>query len=158
VPTGNALVGLALEIVQAAPYGFVVTAEPAGPPSGRVVQHLEVSAGLVVTFSTSPRSRKAARIAHAGSATYLVEDRPRFAYVSLSGPARLSHDLDERRRLWVEGLRAFFPDGPEGGDFVLVELTAQRIELWSLADGVHPEPYGLVPATLVRDGEGWREV
>lgn len=149
---------VALRIVRDAPYGFVVTAETDGPPSGRAVQHLEVTEDLTVTFSTSPRSRKAVRIAATGAATYLVEDRDCFAYVSLSGPARLSGDLDERRRLWDEGLRAFFPDGPDGPDFVLAEVAAQRIELWSIADEVHPDPYGLVPATLVRDGGGWRAI
>ncbi len=156
--TADELVSVALRIVREAPYGFVVTAEPEGAPSGRVVQHLEVSDELAVSFSTSPKSRKAARVAASGMATYLVENRDRFAYVSLSGPARLSDDLEERRRLWDEGLRAFFPDGPDGPDFILVELTAQRIELWSFADEVHPDPYGLVPATLVRDGGGWHVV
>jgi general stress protein 26 len=158
VLTGDELVEVALRLLREAPYGFLVTAESDGPPSGRLVQHLEVTADLAVTFSTSPRSRKAVRIARWGSATYLVEDLGHLAYAALAGPARLIEDLDERRRLWHEGLRAFFPDGPAGDDFVLVTLAAERVELWSLGDGVHPEPYGLIPASAVRTGEGWRTV
>lgn len=151
------LVEVALRIAQAAPYGFVVTDEPAGPPSGRLVQHLEVTDDLVLTFSTSPTSRKAARISSSGRATYLIEDRQSFAYLSLSGTAHLVSDIGERNRLWEEGLRAFFPHGPEGDEFVLVRLRADRLELWSIADGVHPEPYGLLAASLERSGDGaWR--
>ena len=86
-----------------------------------------------------------------------MEDRDSLAYASLSGPVRLCDDLDERRRLWEEGLSAFFPDGPDGSDFVLVELTAERIELWSIADQIHPAPYSLVPATLIRTDHAWQE-
>lgn len=32
----------------------------------------------------------------------------------------------------------------------------KRIELWSAAEGVMPEPEGYSAAVLVRAGEGWR--
>jgi general stress protein 26 len=149
---------LAVEIVRAAPYGFVVTTEEAGPPSGRLVQHLAVDDRARVVFSTSPATRKARRIAATGELAYLVEDRQRFAYVSLSGRARLETSLAARQEHWEEGLRAFFPGGPEGDDFVLVVLETQRVELWSAADGVHPDPYGLAAATLTRTDEAWQRI
>lgn len=158
VVTPDALVAIALRLVRDAPYGFVVIAEARGAPTGRLVQHLEVTDELVVRFGTSPRSRKARRIASTGAVTYLVEARERFAYVSITGPAQLVDDLSERQRLWEEGLRAFFPDGPDGADFVLVEIEPERVELWSLADHVHPDPFGLVPAAVVRDARGWTAV
>lgn len=150
------LLGLAEQILWAAPYGFVVTAEEGGPPSGRLVQHLAVGPDAAVVFSTSPNSRKAQRISATGAMTYLVEDRDRFAYVSLSGPAHLESDPSVCRQHWEEGLRAFFPSGPEGDDFVLVLFQPERIELWSAVDGVHPDPYGLAAATLVREDDGWK--
>lgn len=141
-----------------APYGFAVTAEEVGPPSGRLVQHLAIGSDAVLVFSTSPSTRKARRTVASGQMTYLVEDRRRFAYVALSGSARLETDLEERVRHWDEGLRAFFPDGPGGDDFVLVVVEPERIELWSAVDGVHPDPYGLAAATLARAGGEWQRV
>ena len=152
------LAELAIEIVRSAPYGFVVTAEEAGPPSGRLVQHLLVDARAKVVFSTSPATRKAQRIEATGSMTYLVEDRQRFAYVSLSGPAKLETALAARREHWEEGLRAFFPDGAESEDFVLVVMETERIEMWSATDGPHPDPYGLAAVTLARTDAGWQRV
>jgi general stress protein 26 len=156
--TSETLLDVARRLLAAAPCGFFVTAEPQGPPSGRLVQHLEVTDDLTVTFSTSPTTRKAERAAATGTATYLVEDRDCLAYVSLSGQARLDDDLELRRRLWYEGLRDFFPEGPEGSDFVLVVLSTDRVELVSIADKIHPDPYGLVPAVLVRDHDAWQQV
>jgi general stress protein 26 len=152
------LTELALEIVRSNPYGFVVTAEESGPPSGRLVQHLAVDGQGRVVFSTSPATRKARRIEAAGEVTYLVEDRQRFAYVSLSGRAEIETSLAARREHWDEGLRAFFPAGPDGDDFVLVVLNTQRIEMWSATDGPHPDPYGLAAATVVRTDVGWQRI
>lgn len=149
---------LTIEIVRGAPYGFAVTAEEAGPPSGRLVQHLAVDDRAQVVFSTSPATRKARRIESTGELTYLVEDRQRFAYVSLSGRAEIETSLAARLQHWDEGLRAFFPEGPESDDFVLVVMTTERIEMWSAVDGPHPDPYGLAAATLTRTSSGWQRI
>ncbi|MAT07229.1 MAG: stress protein [Acidimicrobiaceae bacterium] len=147
---------LAVETLRTVPYGFLVT--PATPPTARLVQHLHVDDDAAVWIGTSPRSRKASSIATHGAATYVVEDRDRFAYVSVAGTADVVTDLATRNRMWEEGLRAFFPAGPEGDDFVLVRLTPDVVEAMSFADGVHPDPYGLVPCRVERREGAWREV
>lgn len=111
-----------------------------------------------MVFSTSPATRKARRIEATGAMTYLVEDRERFAYVSLSGPAQLETSLAARAEHWEEGLRAFFPDGPESDDFVLVVMQTERIEMWSATDGPHPDPYGLAAVALARADGGWQRI
>lgn len=151
-----ALVPLAVEIIRSAPYGFLVTSGL--PPKARLVQHLRVDDEAVVWIGTSPRSRKAHAVATEGVATYVVEDLARFAYVSVAGAADLVDDVLMRKELWEEGLRSFFPAGPEGDDFVLVRVKPDVVEVMSFADGVHPDPYGLVPSVAERSGGGWHEV
>jgi general stress protein 26 len=147
---------LALEILRSVPYGFLIT--PGSPPTARLVQHLSVEDDGVVWIGTSPRSRKAHAVTSEGLATYVVEDRSRFAYVSLSCAADVVDDMATRKQLWDQGLVAFFPDGPEGDDFVLVRVIPRVVEVMSFADGVHPDPYGLVPATAERASGNWQEV
>ena len=159
-PTGNSgdvsLVPLAVQIMRDIPYGFLIS--PGSPPTARLVQHLFVSDDAAVWIGTSPRSRKAQSIAADGTATYAVEDRTRFAYVSVSGPAVGVDDLEARCSLWEEGLRAFFPEGPDGDDFTLIQLVPDNVEVMSFADGVHPDPYGLVPAIAERRDDTWQQL
>ncbi len=145
----------ALHLLRTNPYGFLVTVDASGGASARLIQHLGVDDEAGVVVGTSPRSRKAADVEREGRATYAVEDRASFAYVALSGPARLVDDQEERRARWEPGLQAFFPAGPGGDDFVLLEVRPERLELVDFAGGVHPDPYGLVPAVLARSDRGW---
>jgi general stress protein 26 len=140
----------------ASPYGILVTASDTGEPHARLVQHLAVRDDAAVWIGTSPRSRKAADIARNPRVTYTVEDRTRFAYAALSGTASLAADAETRQAYWQEDLRAFFPGGPDGGDFVVIRVSSARVELMDFAGAVHPDPYGLVPAVAERNGHAWR--
>lgn len=150
------LVRLAVGILRRAPYGFLITSGT--PPSARLVQHLLVDDDAAVWIGTSPRSRKVRSVVADGVATYAVEDRERFAYVSVAGPADIIDGVEARIRLWEEGLRPFFPDGPEGDDFVLVRVAPDAVEVMSFADRVHPDPFGLVPARAERRKDVWQRV
>ena len=148
------LVGTALELLRGNPYGFLTTVA-GGVPHTRLVQHLAVDDDATVWVGTSPRSRKAAEVAAGGQVSYAVEDRAAFAYVTAVGTAAVVRDEEERAARWQDGLEAFFPGGPRGDDFVLLRLSPARLELMSFAHRIHPDPYGLVPAVLVRSGNGW---
>lgn len=150
------IISLAVEVLRNVPYGFLVTSS--SPPTVRLVQHLRIEDDGVVWIGTSPRSRKAHAVAREGVATYAVEDRSRLAYVSMAGAADVVEDPGVRTELWEEGLRAFFPEGPEGDDFVLVRVRPHVVEAMSFADGLHPDPYGLVPCMAERSNGEWRDV
>jgi general stress protein 26 len=147
---------VALALLRASPYGFLITGAAGGGLHSRLVQHLRVEDDATIWIGTSPRSRKAADVAGGEMACYSVEDRAAFGYVTVTGRPALSADLAQRRALWEDGLAAFFPGGPEGDDFVLLRLSPVRIELMSFAGAVHPDPYGLVPGVIERDAAGWR--
>lgn len=149
-------VPLALGILRSVPYGFLITS--GSPPAARLVQHLRVDDDGAVWIGTSPRSRKAHAVRSDRVATYVVEDRSRFAYACISGAADVVDEIATRKQLWDQGLVAFFPDGPEADDFVLVRVIPRLVEVMSFADGVHPDPYGLVPASAERVGGEWHEV
>jgi hypothetical protein len=86
---------------------------------------------------------------------YSVEERAAFAYLAIAADAAVVEDAVQRRAKWDRGLAAFFPGGPEGDDFVLLRLSAVRIELMNFAQCVHPDPYGLVPAVIERSVATW---
>jgi general stress protein 26 len=150
--------GVALALLRANPYGFLITVPAGDGLHSRLVQHLHVDDDATIWIGISPRSRKAADVAGGDMACYSVEDRAAFGYVTVTARPALSADLAQRRALWEDGLAAFFPGGPEGDDFVLLRLSPVRIELMNFARAVHPDPYGLVPAVIERDETGWRAI
>lgn len=155
--TVEPLLALAADLVSSAPYGFVVTAGRDGRgPRARLVQRIPTRRldPFTIRFGTSPRSRKIADIAAEPRVAYAVEVRDRFATVVCAGTATVHEDLDSRRECWIDGFAAFFPAGPEGDDYVVVDIATDRLEILDFGLGVAPEPYGLVPAVLVRDGAG----
>lgn len=146
--------GVAVGLLRANPYGFLITVGGGGVRS-RLVQHLRVDDDATIWIGTSPRSRKAADVSAGREACYSVEDRAAFAYVTVTGRAAVCGDAGQRRAKWESGLAAFFPGGPGGDDFVLLRLAPVRIELMHFALGVHPEPYGLVPAVIEKSEGTW---
>lgn len=147
---------MAVGLLRANPYGFLISAGDG--LHSRLVQHLRVDDDATIWIGTSPRSRKAAELSGGAPVCYSVEDRAAFGYVTVTAQPGLSTDLAQRQALWEDGLAAFFPAGAGGDDFVLLRLASLRIELMNFAEAVHPEPYGLVPAVIERDGDGWRAV
>jgi general stress protein 26 len=145
---------LAVGMLRANPYGFLVTATSEGTRS-RLVQHLCVDDDATIWVGTSPRSRKVADIAASPLVCYSVEDRAAFAYLTIAANAAVVEDAAQRQAKWDPGLAPFFPGGPEGDDFVLLRLSAVRIEVMNFAQHVHPDPYGLVPAVIERRAGTW---
>jgi general stress protein 26 len=146
-PADAAVRAEARRILSLAPYGFVITTR-AGVPAARLTEHLAIDDDMTVWIGTSPSSRKAAEITDDPAVVYAVESRDTLSYVSLTGRASIDDSPQRRRRLWRPHLEWFFPAGPDGGDFVLVRVAVERIELMSFSAGIHPGPYGLAPAIL----------
>lgn len=151
------LMKIALETLRAHPFGFLSTIG-GDRVHTRLVEHLAVDDDLGLWIGISPRSRKAAQVAGHPEVTYAVEDRAGVGAVAMQARARLVTGERERVARWQEDLAPFFPAGPRGDDFVLLALRPHRIEVMNFARGVHPEPYGLVPAAAAWDGAGWRTV
>ena len=155
----SSVIEAARRIVQHSTFGWVTTGPvDADPPvTTRVVQRLEVTADLEIAFGTSPRTRKAHEIDSNPHVVWSSLDPDRGAAAAVYGTARLNDDAERARRLWRDDLLAYFPSGPTGDDFVVVEIVPSRTEVWSFADGVHPLPMGLSSAVAVRADGTWAD-
>jgi len=140
-----------------APYGMLITTDANGAAHPRLVQHVGVDDELTVWIGTSPRSRNAIHMAERPGLVYAIEDRARHAYASLEAHADTLTDINVRQRRWRVGFEAFFPAGPDGDDYVVVDLRPHAIELLDFTEPLTPEPFGLVPARIEGDQSGaWR--
>ncbi len=78
-------------------------------------------------------------------------------YVTLIGQARLDNDVERKKALWKTQYEAFYPEGPEGKDSVLVEFTPHQIEIMHFQLKVGIWPWTSESTILVRDGSSWRK-
>ena len=56
-------------------------------------------------------------------------------WVSLNGTMQVVDDLAKKRELWNKGVEAWFPDGPEDDDIVLLKIDADSAEYWDTPGG-----------------------
>lgn len=138
-------------------YCLLATTDDDGGIDARVLQPFPPDAEYTVWLGTSPASRKAGQLRRDSRATLVYEDDVRSACVVLVGTVTLVDDLAERRRRFSPFWRAFWPDGPEGPDFVLLRFAPSRIEVWDARRRITPIPFGLRSARVVRSEDGtWR--
>jgi general stress protein 26 len=86
-------------------------------------------------FLTRQDTAKAGEVAEHRqvSASYAQPDDHR--YVSLSGLATLLEDRDKARQLWSPAYRAWFPDGLDDPNLVLLRVDVESAEYWDAASG-----------------------
>jgi general stress protein 26 len=148
------VVAAARRVLTAVPYGFLTTLGTTRP-SVRMVGCLGLDGDLRVTFGTGRHTRKAAELKANATAIYAAADLTTGAAVCLYGTATIDEDLSRRRSAWGPGLERYFPGGPEDPEFVLVSINPDRVEMWSEQDRVHPDPFGMTSAVVLRSADGW---
>lgn len=136
-------------------YCFLITAGEQAWPSARLVEPLSNLNDFVFYIGTSPASRKIKEIATCPSVTLAFGNAAENANLIIYGTATVSTEPAIKRRYWKGNWRLFFPDGPNGDDYAVVTVYAEKMELISFRRSVIPEPFGLRPVVLQRTSSGW---
>jgi general stress protein 26 len=150
------MVQAAREVMEAAPYCFLITVDRAGQPQARLMQQFPPEADLTVWMGTNPKSRKVAQIRATPRATVACSDAKGPGYVTLTGRARVVDNLTERRRRWRADWDAHFPGGPAGPNYALIEFSPERLELVSGTHKIGITPGSPRPPALVRRSGVWQ--
>ena len=154
----DALLRIAREIIARVPACMAITVDRNGDANARVVYPKPLSDAWTVRFATHRGSRKSAEIEQSGRLTLAYQYDAGGAYVSLVGRAAIHEDVAAKIASWDALAHKWFPGGPTDPNVVYVDFTAERIELWSVPEGVVPDPVrGLWAASLVREGSGWTQ-
>jgi len=61
--------------------------------------------------------------------TYRADDR--FAWVALSGSAEVVDDAAQKRRLWLDELERWFPNGPDDPNVALIRVDSSAAQWWT---------------------------
>lgn len=140
-------------------YSWLVTLAETGAVNARPMEQLPRDLDedeWTIRFLTDGRSRKASEIRRAGKVTVIFQDAGD-AFVALVGSATLLEEISEVNRRWKNAYSVYFPTEQDRANAAFLEVAPQRMELW--IRGVTPEPFGLRPARLKRNGDGkWQKV
>lgn len=149
------LLRVARETITGLEWCFAITAADNQDINARLVQVGRLRDDWSVRFMTDRRCRKVREIERSGRLTLAYQNVPDRVYVALIGGAIVTRDVEAKRMVWRPETYRFHPGGPEDPNNVLVVFQADRIELYSVAREVRPEPLGFAAAVLFRHGSEW---
>jgi general stress protein 26 len=78
----------------------------------------------------------------------------KYEYVAVSGRARIVDDRQKLTELWTEGLRVWFPKGPNDPELAILAIDVEKADYW--ADPASAITYALAYAKVrVTDRRPW---
>jgi general stress protein 26 len=114
-------------------FGLFTTIAPDGTLISRPMAMQEVEFDGDLWFFAARDSRKVAHIT--ANPQVNVSTSGSSSWVSLTGHAVVVDDLEKKRSLWNSVVEAWFPDGPEDHDVVLLRVEAASAEYWDSPGG-----------------------
>ena len=109
--------------------------------------------GKRVWFFTEADSPKVAEIARHPKVNLAYASSDRNTYVSLAGTAEVNRDRRRISRLWNDAMKAFFPNGKDDPNLVLLEVQVRSIEYWDGPGSLVGKLVGFVVARVTGDEE-----
>jgi general stress protein 26 len=121
------------ELLKNERFGMFTTTAPDGTLTSRPMSLQEVEFDGDLWFFSSRTSRKVAHIA--ANPQVNVATIGSSSWVSLTGQAHVVDDLATKKELWNPVVEAWFPNGPEDPDVVLLRVDATSAEYWDSPGG-----------------------
>jgi general stress protein 26 len=127
------------ELVDAFRFAMLVSVQRDGELRARPMTILEKhgaaaksDAGATsLTFATSADNSLVDELREAPKACVTLQDG--YKYVSLTCSARLGQDRSRLRALWSPQLEAWFPQGPDSPEIVLIDCAVTQAEFWDVS-------------------------
>jgi general stress protein 26 len=146
---------VARAIASSAETCFLITVDKQNQPQARMMQNIPPDPDWTIWMGTHPKTRKVEQIRANPKVAVTYADETAPGYVTVLGNARVVSDKAVLAQHWRKEWESFFPGGPDGPNFVLIEITPTRIELVSEANGVSTAP-GAPPVILEKQDGAWK--
>ena len=133
---------------------MLTTAEQDGALHSRPMYTQESEENGTLWFYTEKDSAKVYEVRkdqHVSLNYSKIEDN---LFVSISGTASVTADPALIKKYWSEGLRAWFPKGPEDSNIALLRINIDRGEYWDQPSNLLVRAFGYVKA--VATGERYQ--
>lgn len=121
------------ELLKASRTAFLTTTAPDGTLISRPMAVQEVEFDGDLWFFSELVSRKVSHIAQQPQVNVTVGSSD--SWVSLTGRATVVDDVARKKELWNSFVEAWFPDGAEDPDIVLLRVEGGSAEYWDSPGG-----------------------
>jgi general stress protein 26 len=97
-------------------------------------------------FFTSSNTHKAEEIERDSrvNVSYAAPDKN--TYVSVSGTASIIKDQEKIDKYWSDVLKAWFPEGKDAPDLVLLKVAVEQVEYWDAPSSTIAQTIGFLKA------------
>ncbi len=116
-------------------YAILTTQEPDGDLHSRPMYTHGVDPDGTLWFFTHASDRKVQEIQRNNRVSLSYSDHGSETYVTLAGTAQMTQDKAKIDELWVDGLKAWFPEGKDGPNVALLKIRAHQGEYWDRPGG-----------------------
>jgi general stress protein 26 len=117
-------------LLKGMPVGMLTTLTSGGTTHTRPMMVHDIDDGGWLWFLTDRHSRKAWELIHNPQATITFQSPKGDRFVSVQGTAVVIRDDVKLQKLWKPSFRAWFPQGKEAPEIVLVAVRVARAEYW----------------------------
>ena len=101
-----------------------------------------------IWFFTRAKTPKVSELRNDAQVNLAYSDPSSQNYVSVSGTAEIITDTAKIKDMWSEGLRTWFPKGPDDPDIALLRIHPSGGEYWDGASQTVLQLYGYAKARL----------
>ena len=102
----------------------------------------------VLYFFVSKRTEVGQRLRDDGNVNVSYSDPHKDHYVSITGTARVSEDMDAKQRLFNPMAKAWFPGGASDPDLELVEVQITGAEYWDVKESKPTQLFKMAAAAV----------
>lgn len=142
--------------VRRARYCLVVTGV-GDDVSARVVEPFRPARDGTIRFGTDPRSHKVSAVQRTGRCLLVYQDDRRRSCVTIECEAVVEDWPTTRSPRFMPHWTAFWPDGPQPAEYVVVACRPRALEIWHGTAVVAPDPFGRRSVRLEHVDGQWRE-
>ena len=104
--------------------------------------------GEPLHFFVTRKSELGQRLRVDGNVCLTYSDTEKDCYVSVSGRAKVSEDMDAKKRLFNALDKAWFPGGADDPDLELVEVEIDHAEYWNVKESKATQLFKMASAAV----------
>lgn len=137
------------ELIKDIKFAMLTTTDTDGSMHSRPMATQQFSFDGDLWFFTDRTTQKVEEILQDKEVNVSYANPDKDRYVSVSGRAHIVRDRAKIKELWNPIYQAWFPEGVEDPNLVLIRVPVDQAEYWNTPDGKLVQVYGFVKSLIV---------